>query len=127
MLTSHVPDLTVIRGCNVNVNGLSNKVQTLQSLIEKEDINLLCVTESHLTVDVLSAFVAIPHFRLISNDVLGSVHKHGVCVYIRDDLLTDNISFPTRNVLIFRLISYNLYIILVYRPPLPMMPIKMSS
>ena len=101
----------------MNLNGLSNKVHILQALIDQEDIQLVCVTETHLTNEILSPFVAIPHFNLIRNDVKGSVHKHGVCAYVHEDLLTDNISFPVSNVLMFRLSSFNIHIILVYRPP----------
>ena len=108
---------TLIRGCNVNLNGLSSKVQSLQKFVDRYDLQLVCVTESHLTHEVLSPFVKIPHFNLIRNDVKGTVHKHGVCTYVHENVLTDNVCFPLSNVLMFRLRSFNIHIILVYRPP----------
>ena len=62
-------------------------------------MKLVCVTESHLTSEVSSSFVAIPKFTLLRNDVEGSVHKHGVCAYVHEDILVDNISNPASNVL----------------------------
>ena len=107
----------VIRGCNVNLNGLPNKIDPLRELIRKNNLQLVCVTESHLTSDILSSFIEIPHFMLLRNDVKGPVHKHGVSVYVSNDLPIDGISYPASNVLMFRLISCNIHIILVYRPP----------
>ena len=80
-------------------------------------MKLVCVTESHLTSEVSSSFVAIPKFTLLRNDVEGSVHKHGVCAYVHEDILVDNISSPASNVLMFQLLTYNVFIIIVYRPP----------
>ena len=108
----------VIRGCNVNLNGLCNKVHVLQKFIQSNDLQLVCVTESHLTSEIMSSIVELPGFVLLRNDVKGQVHKHGVCAFIHEDLPFDSISYPASNVLMFRLIKCDLHIILVYRPPI---------
>ena len=107
----------VIRGCNVNLNGLCNKVHVLQKFVQSNDLQLVCVTESHLTSEIMSSIVELPGFVLLRNDVKGQVHKHGVCAFIHEDLPFDSISYPASNVLMFRLIKCDLYIIIVYRPP----------
>ena len=89
----------------------------MQQLIERKKLQIVCVTESQLTSEILSPFIAIQHFTLLRNDVQGLVRKHGVRAYIHDDILVDCISFPASNVLMFRLLSFNIYIIIVYRPP----------
>ena len=49
---------------------------------------------------------------------LGRYHpKHGVCVYVHYSVLIDSIDAPISNVLTFRLVSLNVYVIVVYRPP----------
>ena len=114
---THVSHHPVIRGCNVNLNGVHSKVQSLSQFVEKHDLQLVCVTESRLTSEILSSFVSIPHFNLLQNDVPGTVHKHGVCAFIHEDLLIDSVSCPVDNVLMFRLLTYNIHVIVVYRPP----------
>ena len=89
----------------------------LQQFITEHQLKLVCVTESHLTSEVLSPFVAIPNFTLLRNDVEGTVHKHGVCAYVHEEILVDNVSYPANNVLMFRLLIFNVFIIIVYRPP----------
>ena len=117
MVSSQVSQHNVIRGCNINLNGLSNKIQLLREFIKKNKLQLMCVTESHLTSDIMSSIIEIPHFTLLRNDVKGLIQKHGVSAYVSKELPIDGISYPASNVLMFRLISFNIHIIIVYRPP----------
>ena len=75
------------------------------------------MSESHLTSLVNSSFTAVPGYELLRNDVAGTVPKHGVCAYIRKDIEIDQIACPTKNVLSFRLANFNVYVVIVYRPP----------
>ena len=92
-------------------------MDSLINFIEKNNIMILCITESHLTSAVASSFVKVPHFNLIRSDVKGHVHKHGVCAFIQEDLVIDKVSCPMANVLLFRLAKYDVYFLVVYRPP----------
>ena len=86
-------------------------------LIDQHDLKIVCVTETHLTSSISSTIVSIPHFQLFRKDVLGNVEKHGVCAYIHDSLMIDEVADVTDNALMFRLASYNVYFLCVYRPP----------
>ena len=75
------------------------------------------MSESHLNTVMSSSFVTIPGYELIRNDVTGSVSKHGVCAYVHKDLVVDQVSVPVRNVLCFRRATFNVFVVIVYRPP----------
>ena len=108
---------TALRIANVNVNGLCSKLNILSDFLLQEGIKLLCITESHLVSSISSSFVDIPHFNLIRHDVPGSVQKHGVCVFVHDSVSVDCVDQPLSNVLTFRLVSFNVHLVVVYRPP----------
>ena len=59
----------------------------------------------------------IPGFTIIRNDTTGSVHKHGVCAFVHNSLMIDDVTSPLPNVLSFHLSAYNVYILVIYRPP----------
>ena len=101
----------------LNVNGLSSKLSLLSDFIRASNLHIICITESHLLPGLADSFVHIPGFSFIRNDTTGPTHKHGVCAYICDNLLIDDFTTPLPNVLSFRLTSYNVYILLIYRPP----------
>ena len=66
---------------------------------------------------IINASIAIPHYDLLRNDASSTVQKHGVCVYVHRDINVDNVTCPMTNVLVFRLTKYNVFVIVVYRPP----------
>ena len=89
----------------------------LSELLLDQDIKVACITESHLVPTISSSFIGIPHFSLVRNDVTGPVQKHGVCVYIHESVLIDSVDLSLANVLSFRLTAFNVYVVVVYRPP----------
>lgn len=104
--------------CLTNLNGLTGtKCSNLADFISKNDVKIVAVTESHLIPCISNASIAIPHYDVLRNDVSGTVQKHGVCVYIHRDLNVDSVSCPMKNVLVFRLTKYNVFVAVVYRPP----------
>ena len=104
--------------CLTNLNGLTcTKRSNLVDFISANNLKIVAVTESHLIPCISSAAIAIPHYSLLRNDVVGTVQKHGVCVYVHQDISVDNVSCPMNNVLVFRLVKYNVYVIVVYRAP----------
>ena len=103
--------------CLTNLNGLTcAKLGNLTDLISKNNVKIVAVTESHLIPCIRNAAIAIPHYDILRNDV-GNVQKHGVCVYVHHEVQVDNVLCPMTNVLVFRLTKYNVYVVVVYRPP----------
>ena len=76
----------------------------------------MLLSETHLTADVPDAAIHIPGYTLLRNDS-GDTKIHGVCAYIADHLQYDCVDTSSRNVLFFRLASFNLHVFVVYRPP----------
>ena len=104
--------------CLTNLNGLNSaKRGNLADFVSQYNIKIVAVTESHLIPCISNSSVAIPHFDILRNDVDGTVRKHGVCVYVRHDVQVDNVLCPMNNVLLFRLTKYDVYVVVVYRPP----------
>ena len=89
----------------------------MSELLHDQNVKVACITETHLISSVTNSFIDIPHFSLVRNDVSGQVPKHGVCVYVHNSVLIDSIDAPISNVLTFRLVSLNVYVVVVYRPP----------
>ena len=71
------------------------------------------MSESHLTSLVSSSFVGIPVYELLHNDAAGTVPS----VYICKDIETDQIACPTKNVLSICPANFNVYVVILYRPP----------
>ena len=104
--------------CLTNLNGLTcTKRANLADFLSRNKVKIVAITESHLIPCVTNAAVAIPCYDILRNDADDTVHKHGVCVYVHHDVSVDNVSCPMTNVLVFRLTKYNVFVILVYRPP----------
>ena len=89
----------------------------LSDFLLKENIKVACITETHLVPSISSSFVSIPHFTLIRHDVPGPIQKHGVGVYVHNSVLVDSVDTPLPNLLILRLASFNVHVVLAYRPP----------
>ena len=101
----------------MNLNGLPNKLGILYNFISEHSLSIVGISESHLTTQLNNSFVSLPGFQLIRNDVFGTVSKHGVCAYVDKDILVDQVTSPMSNVLCFRLSEFNVFIVVVYRPP----------
>ena len=72
---------------------------------------------THVLPHVLDPFVSIPGYNLIWHDTPGNVAKHGVCVYIRESIQVDSVITPVPNMVCFRLAVFDVYCVVVYRPP----------
>ena len=89
----------------------------VNNFIDENNIKVLGITESHLTESINSSYLKVPGFHLLRSDVKVHVHKHGVCAFVHEDFLFDCVSQPMSNVLLFRLAKYDVYFLIVYRPP----------
>ena len=107
-----------MRLMQANVRGLiPSKIRFIQDVILSFQLNIVCITESHLLDHIKNSFLAIPHFNLYRSDASGCVYKHGVCAYVHESLDVDMVESPLPNLLTFRLSSLNVHVVLVYRPP----------
>ena len=107
----------MLRLALANVNGLSSKVRQITDFSTQRVIDIVCITESHLLSHIADSFVQIPGFTLHRNDVSGSVYKHGVCAYVRDQLAVTKVCSPFPNIITFCLPDFRVFIAVVYRPP----------
>ena len=101
----------------VNVNSLMNKVHLVTNLLKLHAIDVLVVTESWLTSNVASSFVAVPGYTVVRGDTNSAAHKHGVCMYLSQRVKFVEVSLNSPNIAGVHLIDYNVYILGVYRPP----------
>ena len=75
----------------VNIRGLypktnKSKVPYLADLANETKAPFICVTESHLTPEVLDAEISIPGYDVFRSDRVGRSHG-GVVTYVRKDLV----------------------------------------
>ena len=112
-----MPRSTLIRLAQINLNGLCSKVNLLSDFARSSRLDIVCITESHLLQHVPNSFVQIPNYTLVRNDVNGAVYKHGVCAYVSNNITLGDVSAPIPNILTFHLVSYNVFVVVVYRPP----------
>ena len=108
---SHVLNIS-----HVNVNCLTNKLNYLFSFMSENKVDILGISETWLTNDINDSIVSIPNYNIVRSDNPNFVKKHGVAVYIKCSLKFQVINISL-NVIILFLVSHNIFIILIYRPP----------
>ena len=101
----------------VNVNSLRNKVTYVQDLISSVGLSALGVCETWLTGDTPSSYVDLVGFNLFRRDVVGSIRKHGVGLYVSKTLSAVSDEVDVANVLSVFVKSWDLHIVVCYRPP----------
>ena len=102
---------------HINVNCLTNKLHYVYSFLVDNHITVLGLSETWLTSLITDASLNIPNYTLLRKDVTGNVPKHGVSVYVRNDLTISEITTDIPNVLVIFLPHILLYVITIYRPP----------
>ena len=89
----------------------------LANFISQFRIDIVGVTETHLTSVIATSFVSLSNYCLLRCDTEGTTSKHGVGVYVHKDVKIDQVSVLYKNALAFRIINSNTYVGIVYRPP----------
>ena len=56
-------------------------------------------------------------YELVRTDTYGHIPKHGVCFYVKKGIHYESVPSNCPNLHTIYLISYNIYAVLVYRPP----------
>ena len=101
----------------INLNSLTNKIASLGQWIVMEELKVVAVSETWLVPEVLSSFVDLPDFQIVRGDTDSDSRKHGVALYVSNEVkyLTMEVDLP--NVAAVCLSEYNVYVVAVYRPP----------
>lgn len=107
--------------CLLNINGIRNKVDELNLLLEGVNMDVICLTESKINQEVQNSSIAINGFHCYRNDRPRN-KGGGVCVYIKRSISGKVISCvnePNFEVLFLELNinSVNILLCVVYRPP----------
>ena len=102
---------------HADVNCLTNKVNYILDLINKNDIDMFCISESWLTETILDQSVEIDGFKFMRKDSPSGIRKHGVALYYKNSIKIVEVPVPIPNILCVHLIDFNLFCLVVYRPP----------
>ena len=106
-----------MRVCTVNVNSLINKINSVHNLILDNNISVLGVCETWLVSSMSSSFVDLPGFCFFRGDVVGSIRKHGVGIYVDSRYKVRQIDVSIANLVIVYFVDFDVYFVVCYRPP----------
>ena len=81
------------------------------------NLDMLGIAETWLLSDVPDSFISIPNYCIARTDSRGDSRKHGVCIYIKKVINFVSVDVNCNNVCAVHLIDFNLYVIVIYRPP----------
>ena len=81
------------------------------------NLNVFGICETWLTNQTPDSFVTVPGYELVRTDTSGHTPKHGVCFYVRKCISYESVPSNCPNLHTIYLSSYNIYVVLVYRPP----------
>ena len=70
-----------------------------------------------MTPDISDSFLNIQSYEIARSDSPSLTRKHGVAVYVHNDLKFEIVDCYVDNVLVIYLCDYDLYVVNVYRPP----------
>ena len=99
---------------HVNVNSLPNKLNHIRNLLEDNEVDILCVSETWLTADVYNSTVNIPGYNCIRADSPSGVHKHGSLIYVGSQVKFIETPCNVSNVVTILLPDYDVHLISVY-------------
>ena len=71
---------------SLNARSLLPKIESLQLLVEAEDLDVICVVETWLSAEILDAEISIQGYQCFRRD--RNRHGGGIVVYVRDCLST---------------------------------------
>ena len=99
------------------MNSVINKIPLISDFLEENNIDIFGICESWLLPDIPDFFVNISNFSITRTDSNSQTRKHGVCIYVKSHISHISINTSCDNVCAIHLLTYNLYLIVVYRPP----------
>ena len=96
---------------------MSNKVNLVQNFLISNNIDSLGISETWLTSEIEDSFINIPGYEIVRSDSPGLIRKHGVAMYVNNDIKFKIVDSYVNNVVIIYLFKFDIYIVTVYRPP----------
>ena len=113
---------------HINAQSLVPKVDAVNSLLESERLDLLCVSETWLTPDTLTRFIVFPGYAMVRRDRAEStdgqrVRGGGVAVIHREEIHCQMLQTPTTSLLETLWVSVSVrggrpaIVGVAYRPP----------
>ena len=94
-----------------------NKTISIHDFLSSHKLSLLGISETHLLPTIPNSFLDVAGYSLVRNDTVSSTAKHGVACYIHQSLTPQQVSSPCQNCLSFLLPTYDLLVVVAYRPP----------
>ena len=106
----------------LNSNSVCNKINILFDFVLDSGLDVLGVAETWLLPGVGDSFVSLAGYTIVRRDTSSGVRKHGVCLYIKNDLRFALVGDGCENVCCVHLVDFDVFVVVVYRPPsnLPM-------
>ena len=101
-----------------NSNGLMNKINELNILIEQYNIKIICVTETHLNPEVKDSEVLLENFKIYRVDRKNGQKGGGSCIFIHKSIdaeLCSNFNAPESVGLDLKINNHFLKIVCLYR------------
>ena len=92
----------------VNVNNLLNKVDFVSVFARDHKLDVIALREFWLVQSVPSSFVALENYFTVRGDVVGLTRKHGMCLYVKENINFVEVSVCCPNAAAVCLIDYDL-------------------
>ena len=99
------------------MNSIVNKSVYINDLCSEFNYKVVGLCESWLLPEIPSSSVAVKGYTLIRNDTDTGKRKHGVCVYVKDDLSLGQVFTDHSNTVGVVLSEFDVLLLVVYRPP----------
>ena len=101
----------------VNLNSLLNKQAYIEDLCRENDLKVVGICESWLIPEIPNSNIEVEGYNILRNDSITNRRKHGVCMYVHKDITIGRVLSDHPNTLGVYLPGYDLFVLLVYRPP----------
>ena len=97
-LKSELISTNGLRCVHINTNGLRAKIEEIRLLVHVCKVDILAVTESHLSEDTVNTEISIEDYLLLRKDRTGqSNHWGGTVIYYHKDLHIYELDIPENN------------------------------
>ena len=113
----HTSQTSVLNIGQSNVNALTRKLPHVHQFLNHHDVDIMCITETHLLRSMPDSFIDLAGYRVVRNDTVGTFAKHGVCIYVNSKVKCENVNVNCPNCAAIHLTELNVYVVAVYRPP----------